>query len=110
MFGNIYFSKLDSDFDEVTAENRFNFQKVTANIWNFKDNTTDERAIFSSFNSLKDIAVGAGFGLRFDLGFFMLRTDVGFKVYDPEIINNNRWFQNTSFNTAVYNIGINYPF
>ena len=92
--------------------NKFNgaFFIDTGNIWNFKDNTTDERAIFSSFNSLKDIAVGAGFGLRFDLGFFMLRTDVGFKVYNPEIINNNRWFQNTSFNTAVYNVGINYPF
>ena len=39
-----------------------------------------------------------------------LHKDVGFKAYNPEINNKNRWFQNTSFNTAVYNIGINYPF
>ena len=92
--------------------NKFNgaFFIDSGNIWNINDNTSDQRAIFSSVKSLKDIAIGAGFGIRYDLGFFILRTDIGFKVYDPEIINSNRWFQNTSFNRAVYNVGINYPF
>jgi len=92
--------------------NKFNgaFFIDSGNIWNINDNTSDQRAIFSSIKSLKDIAIGAGFGIRYDLGFFILRTDIGFKVYDPEIINSNRWFQNTSFNRAVYNVGINYPF
>ena len=57
---------------------------------------------------LQDVYPGAG-TFKFG-GFFILRTDVGFKAYNPEINNKNRWFQNTSFNTAVYNIGINYPF
>ena len=92
--------------------NKFNgaFFIDSGNIWNINDNTSDKRAIFSSLKSLKDLAVGVGFGIRYDLGFFILRTDVGFKAYNPEITDKNRWFQNTNFNTAVYNIGINYPF
>ena len=92
--------------------NKFNgaFFIDSGNIWNINDGTTDQKAIFKNFKSLKDIAVGVGFGLRYDLGFFILRTDVGFKAYNPKIIDKNRWFQNTSFDTAVYNIGINYPF
>ena len=92
--------------------NKFNgaFFVDSGNIWNINDGTNDQKAIFKNFKSLKDIAVGVGFGIRYDLGFFILRTDVGFKAYNPEITNKNRWFQNTNFNTAVYNIGINYPF
>ena len=92
--------------------NKFNgaFFIDSGNIWNINDGTNDQKAIFKNFKSLKDIAVGVGFGIRYDLGFFILRTDVGFKAYNPEINYKNRWFQNTSFNTAVYNIGINYPF
>ena len=92
--------------------NKFNgaFFIDSGNIWNINDGTNDQKAIFKNFKSLKDIAVGVGFGIRYDLDFFILRTDVGFKAYNPKIIDKNRWFQNTSFNTAVYNIGINYPF
>ena len=92
--------------------NKFNgaFFIDSGNIWNVNDGTSDQRAVFKNFESLKDLAVGVGFGIRYDLGFFILRTDVGFKAYNPEISDKNRWFQNTNFNTAVYNIGINYPF
>ena len=92
--------------------NKFNgaFFIDSGNIWNINDGTNDQKAIFKNFKSLEDIAVGVGFGIRYDLGFFILRTDVGFKAYNPEISDKNRWFQNTNFNTAVYNIGINYPF
>ncbi len=102
----------------LNIEHRFNlFNKFngaffidSGNIWNINDGTNDQKAIFKNFKSLKDLAVGVGFGIRYDLGFFILRTDVGFKAYNPEITDKNRWFQNTNFNTAVYNIGINYPF
>ncbi|MDA9573055.1 outer membrane protein assembly factor, partial [Flavobacteriaceae bacterium] len=102
----------------LNIEHRFNlFNKFngaffidSGNIWNINDGTNDQKAIFKNFESLKDLAVGVGFGIRYDLGFFILRTDVGFKAYNPEITDQNRWFQNTNFNTAVYNIGINYPF
>jgi len=80
------------------------------NIWNVLDNEDDPNATFTDFNSLKDIAIGSGFGLRYDFGFFVFRSDIGFKTYDPSYKTANRWFNDYNFGNAVYNIGINYPF
>lgn len=101
-----------------SVEQRFNlFQNLngavfvdTGNIWNVSDNVTTEGATFKNFNSLKDIAIGSGFGLRYDFNFFVFRFDIGFKTYDPSYPINNRWFNDYNFGNAVYNIGINYPF
>ncbi len=80
------------------------------NIWNALDNVNDPRARFNGIKSLEDIAVGSGFGLRYDFNFFVLRFDVGFKTYDPALDKGNRWFTNFTLNDAVLNVGINYPF
>ena len=102
----------------LSTEYRFNlFGKLNGalfidagNIWNVFDDVEDDNATFDSFSSLKDIAIGSGFGLRYDFGFFVLRGDIGFKAYDPSFQDNNRWFNEFNFSKAVYNIGINYPF
>ena len=80
------------------------------NIWNALDNVEDDAATFDSFDALRDIAIGTGFGLRYDFNFFILRGDIGFKTYDPSFEIGNRWFKEYNFRNAVYNIGINYPF
>jgi outer membrane protein assembly factor BamA len=80
------------------------------NIWHALDDVEDEKATFESFDSLKDIAIGAGIGLRYDLNFFIVRFDTGFKAYNPKYSINNRWFKDFNFSNAVFNIGINYPF
>ncbi|WP_081211899.1 translocation and assembly module lipoprotein TamL [Salegentibacter sediminis] len=80
------------------------------NIWNVLDIVENEEATFTSFSDLKNIAVGSGFGLRYDFNFFVLRFDIGFKTYDPAREEGNRWFKDYNFNHAVYNVGINYPF
>lgn len=80
------------------------------NIWNVLDDVTDTKANFDNIKSLEDIAIGAGIGLRYDLSFFILRFDTGFKAYEPTFGDQNRWFNNFNFSNAVYNIGINYPF
>lgn len=81
------------------------------NIWNAFGNVEDNpESTFTSLISLRDIAVGSGFGLRYDFTFFVLRGDIGFKTYDPSLEMNNRWFNNYNFSNATYNIGINYPF
>lgn len=80
------------------------------NIWDITDNEfTEEEAKFKSLSSLKDIAMGSGFGIRYDLSFLVLRLDLGFKMHEP-YLSGNRWFRNYNFSKAVYNIGINYPF
>ncbi|WP_397363684.1 BamA/TamA family outer membrane protein [Olleya sp. R77988] len=102
----------------LSAEQRFNlFGPLNGaifidagNIWNVLDDIEDEEATFSGIKSLKDIAVGSGFGIRYDFNFFVLRGDIGFKTYDPSYSDGNRWFNDYNFSNAVYNIGINYPF
>lgn len=102
----------------LSAEQRFNlFGDLNGalfvdagNIWNVLDDVDDPRATFSGISSLKDIAIGSGFGLRYDFSFFLFRFDVGFKTYDPSFRDQNRWFNDYNFKNAVYNFGINYPF
>ncbi|YCO53823.1 outer membrane protein assembly factor [Psychroserpens sp. MEBiC05023] len=102
----------------LSAEQRFNllgrFNGAVfidaGNIWNVFDNVEDDKATFDDFSSLKDIAIGSGFGIRYDFSFFVLRGDIGFKTYDPSRPLGSRWFKDYNFGKAVYNIGVNYPF
>ncbi|MGA8854689.1 MAG: BamA/TamA family outer membrane protein, partial [Christiangramia sp.] len=77
------------------------------NIWNVLDNVEIPEYRFDGFQDLKELAVGSGFGLRYDFNFFVLRFDVGFKTYDPARPGRERWFKDYNFNNAVYNVGIN---
>lgn len=117
-------SKSFNEFNEanlkihLSAEQRFNlFGKFygavfadAGNIWNVFDNVEDDAATFDSLKSLENIALGSGFGLRYDFSFFVMRLDIGFKTYNPSYDIGNRWFNDYNFGSAVYNIGINYPF
>ena len=80
------------------------------NIWNVLDNITDEKSTFTGLGDLKEIALGTGFGLRYDLSFFVIRFDLGFKTYNPANESGKRWFQEYNFGNSVLNFGINYPF
>lgn len=80
------------------------------NIWNVLDNVTDKKAKFSSLNDFEEIALGSGFGLRYDLSFFVIRLDLGFKTYNPAHEPGERWFKEYNFGHSVLNFGINYPF
>lgn len=112
-----------NDFNEANfklafnAEYRFNlfgsFNSAifidAGNIWNVFDNVIDKDATFSSLNDLRDLSVASGFGLRYDLSFFVIRFDLGFKTYEPTP-EGGLWFKNYNFANVVYNFGINYPF
>ncbi|HRA71235.1 MAG TPA: BamA/TamA family outer membrane protein [Flavobacterium sp.] len=80
------------------------------NIWNVFDNITDTRATFDGFEDFKEIALGTGFGLRYDLDFFVVRFDLGFKTFNPANEMGKRWFYDYDFAHSVFNFGINYPF
>jgi len=80
------------------------------NIWNVLDDVTAEKARFNSLSDLKELALGTGFGLRYDLSFFVIRFDLGFKTYNPANEIGKRWFYDYDFANSVFNFGINYPF
>ncbi|KQC34447.1 membrane protein [Nonlabens sp. YIK11] len=80
------------------------------NIWNVADSEEDPRAVFNEFQDLENLAIGSGFGVRYDFGFFVLRFDIGFKTYNPALSRDRRWFTEYNFANSVLNVGINYPF
>ena len=80
------------------------------NIWNIEDDIRDSRASFEGISDLSEIAIGSGFGIRYDFNFFIFRFDTAFKTYNPSLKEDNRWLDGFSINQAVFNIGINYPF
>ena len=81
------------------------------NIWDITNSSfTDSDAKFNGLSSLKQIAVGSGFGIRYDLNFLVLRFDYGFKTYEPYLPKDQKWFSNYTFKQGVFNVGINYPF
>ncbi len=87
------------------------------NIWLINDDINKPGAQFSS-KFYEEIAVGAGFGLRFDLSFLILRTDLAFPLRVPYNEKGNRWvideisFGNSTWrkNNLVFNLAIGYPF
>ncbi|MEX0315890.1 MAG: BamA/TamA family outer membrane protein [Allomuricauda sp.] len=113
-----------NDFNEANLKLAFNLEyrfpiagdvkgalfADAGNIWNVFDNEDNPDAIFSGFNSLSDLALGTGFGLRYDFTYFVFRLDVGFKTYNPAEEISKRWFRQYNFKNAAFNIGINYPF
>ncbi|MBT8263554.1 MAG: BamA/TamA family outer membrane protein [Bacteroidia bacterium] len=80
------------------------------NIWNAFDNVEDEASRFTDLGDLSELAIASGLGLRYDFSFFVLRFDGGFKTYNPQRPEGERWFKEYNFANIVYNIGINYPF
>lgn len=91
---------------------RFNGALFTdiGNIWNLLDDTNDSSRKFDGFKDLSELAIGSGFGLRYDSGLFVFRLDMGLKTYNPALEKNRRWFKDFSLKKGVFNIGLNYPF
>jgi hypothetical protein len=80
------------------------------NIWNVADNVDESARRFDGFRDLDELAVGTGFGFRYDFGLFLLRLDMGFKTHNPVLPKGNRWNWNYQLKNANPTLGINYPF
>ena len=105
---------------ESNLELRFDMSKVlkgaifleSGNIWLVNEDTNRPGAKFH-FNTFYDqLAVGTGFGLRFDFTFFVLRTDVGFPLRTPYVENNKNWLFGTKniLSGGLFYLAIGYPF
>lgn len=117
-------SRRFNEFNEANFKIAFNFEYRypiikrlngaffidTGNIWNFKNNVLDSSQVFNSIGDLSDLAIGSGFGLRYDFDYFIFRLDTGFKTYDPSLTKADRWFSQLILKKAVFNVGINFPF
>ena len=86
------------------------------NVWFLKNAAgRDSSEVFNFKNLAKDLAVGAGIGLRVDFSFFVLRFDYSYKVKDPSpdpvnINLQNKWFGYKLRKGDQFQLGISYPF
>ncbi|MDR1611041.1 MAG: BamA/TamA family outer membrane protein [Candidatus Symbiothrix sp.] len=82
------------------------------NIWTVKDYPNQPGGFFKWNSFYKELAVGTGFGLRFDLSFLILRFDVGTRVYDPGESEGERYvfMKGNIWNDSAMYVAIGYPF
>jgi outer membrane protein insertion porin family len=87
---------------ELNAEYRFTIYKVfkgaiftdIGNIWLIKEDPSKPLSNFDVKRFAKELAWDAGFGLRLDMNFFVIRFDVAFALYDPAFDAGDRWIFN----------------
>ncbi len=89
------------------------------NIWTLSEDADRPGSVLSN-QFYKQIAVGAGYGIRMDFSFLIIRFDFGYKLRNPYIpVDTGRHWINLAqdFRTRKYNnrfgnlnIAINYPF
>ncbi len=106
---------------EYNIEYRFRITKTLfgavfldgGNIWILKEDSLRPGADFSfkNFRFLQDLAAGPGVGVRYDLSFFIIRLDWGFKLRDPSYPYGERWYIPGERKLGSnLNFGIGYPF
>jgi len=83
------------------------------NVWNLNSDEF-EGGLFRKNEFYKELAVGSGFGLRFNFNFFIFRLDLGLKMRDPSLEDGSRWIignqKLTWRDDFTLNLGIGYPF
>ncbi len=124
---NVGFLQLGGDVKlELNAEYRFTIIRFlkgalfadAGNVWLLKSNPANTGDPFSFSGFMNEIAVGAGFGLRIDVSFFVLRFDLAAPLRKPWLQENQRWVINEinpgssawRNDNLILNIAIGYPF
>jgi hypothetical protein len=105
---------------ESNLEFRFKMSKVlngaifleTGNIWLVNEDENRPGADFKINTFYNELAVGSGFGLRFDFTFFVLRFDYGIPLRNPYITDNRYWLFGTGdiWSDGLFHLAIGYPF
>jgi outer membrane protein assembly factor BamA len=82
------------------------------NVWTLNKDPNKPNGNLDASRFYKEIAIGSGFGIRYDFSFFVLRLDAAVRIRDPQYAENNRWTfdKHPIRNTTILNFGIGYPF
>ena len=89
------------------------------NSWTLREESTRPGSNFEFNRFLSEIALGAGYGVRLDLSFLILRLDAAWKIIDPGKFSNNVEVPDRGifelpdypgYSRLVWNLGIGYPF
>lgn len=107
---------------EANAEYRFTIAGYfkgavfadAGNVWLFNDDPQRPGGKFNAATAVNELAVGAGFGLRFDPEVIVVRLDLATPLRVPSLPENDRWvfddMKPRIFDNLVFNIAVGYPF
>ncbi|MDA0740408.1 MAG: BamA/TamA family outer membrane protein [Bacteroidetes bacterium] len=91
--------------------NMWLYDKTYAGTFTGEQEAAIEAGKFGWNSFYKQLGMNTGYGLRYDLEFFIIRADVGLKLHHPGAVDRSNWVitapQLRDFNLAL---GIGYPF
>ncbi len=80
------------------------------NIWTIRNYSEQPGGLFAFNTFMEQIAFAYGFGLRADFSFFILRVDLGAKLYDPNLERSQRFRISPNGGDFALHFAIGYPF
>lgn len=81
------------------------------NVWAVRDDENRPGATFKLSQVAKEIALGTGAGLRYDLTFLVVRFDVGVGLHAPYDTGKSSYYNIPRFKDSLsYHLAIGYPF
>ncbi|MBP5498480.1 MAG: BamA/TamA family outer membrane protein, partial [Muribaculaceae bacterium] len=81
------------------------------NVWLLKDDPYKPGGKLTAKSFFKDMAVGTGIGLRFDMQMLVVRADLGLAIHAPYDTGKGGYFNIPRFKDAVaFHLAIGYPF
>lgn len=108
---------------ELNAEYRFKIISVfdgalfvdAGNVWTLREDAARPGAVFKIQDFVSQFAIGAGYGMRFNFDFFIIRFDFGYKIRSPykDDISQTNWYTFKEIRQqglGNLQVGVNYPF
>lgn len=81
------------------------------NIWLLRPTDDRPNGNFKPANFFKELALGTGVGLRYDMDFLVFRLDLGIALHNPNLETNGRYYNIPSFKDGLaLQFAIGYPF
>lgn len=81
------------------------------NVWLLKEDPMRPGGTLKAKTFLRDIALGTGFGLRFDISMLVIRADLGIGIHAPYNTGHGGYYNMTSFGKSLaFHLAIGYPF
>lgn len=81
------------------------------NVWLLRNDTDRPGGRLSDGNFLKDLALGTGFGMRYDMDFLVVRFDVGIGLHLPYETEKKGYYNIPRFKDGLgFHLAIGYPF
>ena len=104
---------------EANAEYRFNlvsnlnaaFFIDAGNVWTLRDDHAHPQGKIGSTGLIESIALGTGFGFRYDLEFLVLRLDLGIGIHAPYDTGKSGYYNIPKFTDGLgFHFAVGYPF